>query len=79
MNDDQLVTIASFLTIPEAAITQNALESNGITAFLANAETATMAPWLTRPFCVQLQVPAKDVEEAQVILNEIRLGPALSG
>jgi hypothetical protein len=75
MHDDQLVTIASFQTIPEAAITQNALEANGISAFLANAETATMAPWLTRPLCVQLQVPAKEVEEAQAILKMIKTDP----
>jgi hypothetical protein len=72
MRDDELVTLATYRTVPEASITQNALEANGVKAFLANAVTATNFPHLSMPFEVRLQVAARDLAKAQELLSTIK-------
>ncbi|HEY4234803.1 MAG TPA: hypothetical protein VGM76_15320 [Lacipirellulaceae bacterium] len=72
MRDDELVTLATYRTVPEAAITLNVLEANGIKAFLANATTATMAPHLSMPFEVRLQIAARDIGKAQELLSTLK-------
>src|SRR5207249_616655 len=43
--DDDLVTVATFRTAPEAELAKTALDAEGIEAFVADAETVTM-DWL---------------------------------
>jgi hypothetical protein len=43
--EDDLVTVATFRTAPEAELAKTALDAEGIEAFVADAETVTM-DWL---------------------------------
>jgi hypothetical protein len=76
MGDKDFVTLMTYRTVAEAAIVQAALNSHGVTAYIANAETATMLPYLGTSVDVQLQVAARDVDEANDILRAIKFEDA---
>jgi hypothetical protein len=65
-----LVTISRFQVLPEAEAARMHLQSNGISAFLADAEVVNM-DWLLGNALgyIKLQVPAEQAEEASAILE----------
>jgi Putative prokaryotic signal transducing protein len=66
-----LVTVARFVDSVEASLAKNCLEDAGISAFLADAETATMAWQISNALGgVKLQVAAPDAYRARVVLEE---------
>jgi hypothetical protein len=68
-----IVTIASFHTPWEASLAKNALEAEGITAFLANEATLAASMGVSSPVAaVELQVAQADAERARVVLSQIR-------
>jgi hypothetical protein len=65
-----LVTVASFLDVPEAQLAKQRLELEGIAAFVIGAQTAGVMPFLTGPTGgVRIQVAPGDVERAREILG----------
>ncbi len=67
---DDLVTVASFPDVPEAQLARERLELEGIQAFVADALTAGVMPYLTGSTGgVRLQVGAKDAERAREVLG----------
>ena len=69
--EDDLITIATFRTAPEAELVKTALDAEGITAFIADAETVTM-DWLLGVAIgdVKLQVARRDKYQARAFLAE---------
>jgi hypothetical protein len=69
--EDDLVTVATFGQMPEAEAALFRLQENGLTAYLADTETATLTfagvPALTP---IKLQVPPSQVEQAKALLVE---------
>jgi hypothetical protein len=69
---DELTTIAVFQTPLQAAMARNYLESEGITAFLADDETVSMAWHLTGAVGgVKLCVAADQAHKAQTLLDRL--------
>lgn len=67
---DELVTIASFVTAPEAHEARIELESEGIEAIVADETLVTLAfPGTVGIGGVKLQVKASDVEQATRLLE----------
>ncbi|MEM0895466.1 MAG: DUF2007 domain-containing protein [Verrucomicrobiota bacterium] len=65
-----MVTIANFGTLQEAEMLRLKLASMGINAFIPDAETAGVAPYLfNTPSGVRVQVREDDVEEAMTALD----------
>src|SRR5262245_18208915 len=70
---DDLVIVATFRYLPEAEAARMHLESEGIQAFLADAEIVTM-DWLIANAVgdIKLQVAGRDVEQVKRILNRVQ-------
>jgi hypothetical protein len=67
---DELVTVASFPDVPEAQLARERLELEGVQAFVIDALTAGVMPYLAGSTGgVRLQVVAKDAERAREILG----------
>ncbi len=68
--DDKLVTIATFGNAVEANLAKNRLETAGIRAFLADADTVDMAWQLAGALGgIKLQIPEGDEEVARSLLE----------
>ena len=66
---DDLVTVASFPDVAEAELAKERLELEGIRAFVIDAQTAGVMPFLTSATGgVRVQVEPQDVERAKEIL-----------
>jgi hypothetical protein len=72
-DDDDLVTIATFRTAPEAELVKTALDAEGIQAFIADAETVTM-DWLLGLAIgdVKVQVARRVAAQAREFLAQRR-------
>jgi hypothetical protein len=70
MNENSLITVATYSFPYEAEISRATLESNGIMAFVADAHTINMQ-WLYSNAMggVRVQVQRKNFEAARLILN----------
>jgi hypothetical protein len=67
---DDLVTIASFPDVSEAELARERLALEGIRAFVVDAQTAGVMPFLLNATGgVRVQVEPKDVERAKEILG----------
>jgi hypothetical protein len=70
---DQLVTVESYQFLPEAEAVRMHLESEGIAAVLADAETVSTEWALGNAIgYIKLRVPQSQADAAQVILKELR-------
>lgn len=68
---DNLVTLATFPTAPEAGFVKNILEGEGIRAYLDDDATFTMMSYIGNTLGgVKLDVSAADFERAQQLLAE---------
>jgi hypothetical protein len=68
---DDLVTVASFADVPEAELARERLELEGIAAFVIDAQTAGVMPYLTSATGgVRVQVRPTDIERAREILSD---------
>ena len=68
MSDD-LVTVATFSDLPEAELARERLELEGIRAFVLEAQTAGVMPYVTGSTGIRLQVKPGDAEQAREILD----------
>mgnify|MGYP001239273622 CR=1 FL=1 len=67
---DELVTVATYPDVAEAQLTKERLELEGIRAFVIDAQTAGVMPFLTSATGgVRVQVDAKDQARAREILG----------
>jgi len=67
---DELVTVATFNDVPEAQLARERLELEGIRAFVLDALSEGVMPFLTPSTGgIRLQVEPKDVERAKEILG----------
>jgi hypothetical protein len=65
-----LVTVAAFADVAEAELAKERLELEGILAFVADAQTAGVMPFLTSATGgVRVQVRPADAEKAREILG----------
>jgi ribosomal protein L12E/L44/L45/RPP1/RPP2 len=71
--EEQLVTVETYSFLAQAEAAKLQLEGNGITVFLADAETVNM-DWLLGNAIgnIKLQVPAAQAERALEVLEEMR-------
>jgi len=71
--EEQLVTVETYQFLPQAQAAKLQLEGNGITVFLADAETVNM-DWLLGNAIgnIKLQVPAEHADRALTLLDEMR-------
>jgi hypothetical protein len=69
MNDD-LVTVASFPDVAEAELAKERLELEGIRAFVIDAQTVGVMPYLVGSSGgVRVQVAPADLERAREVLG----------
>jgi hypothetical protein len=70
---DEIVTIATFQSLPEAEACKLRLESEGLTVLLTDAETIR-TDWLLSNAIgsIKVQVPSAQVENASILLEQIR-------
>jgi hypothetical protein len=70
---DDLVTVATFPSLPEAEAGKLRLEAEGLTVFLADAEIVSM-DWLLGNAIgyIKLQVPRSQAEQAAALLEQMR-------
>jgi hypothetical protein len=69
MNED-LVTVVAFPDVAEAELAKDRLELEGIRAFVIDAQTAGVMPYLTGVSGgVRVQVASADLERAREILG----------
>lgn len=67
---DDPVTVASFPDVAEAQLAKERLELEGIVAFVIDAQTAGVMPFLTSSTGgVRVQVKRSDVDKAREILS----------
>jgi hypothetical protein len=67
---DELVTVASYPDVAEAELAKERLELEGIRAFVIDAQTAGVMPFLTGATGgVRVQVEPKDVERSREVLG----------
>ena len=66
---NRLVTLTSYLTVHDAEVARGVLEAAGIDAVIAEENTSSIAPHLTRPGA-RLQVLEEQAAEAARILSE---------
>jgi hypothetical protein len=66
---DDLVTVTSFSDVSEAELARERLALEGVRAFVIDAQTAGVMPYLTGATGVRLQVEPKDLESAKEILG----------
>jgi hypothetical protein len=72
MSEPDLVTVATFPDAPLAQLARERLELEGIAAFVADAMTAGVMPFLTSATGgVRVQVKADDAERAREILGTV--------
>ncbi len=65
-----LVTVAAFADVAEAELAKERLELEGVLAFVADAQTAGVMPYLTSTTGgVRVQVRPEDAEKAREILG----------
>jgi hypothetical protein len=71
--EEQLVTVETYSFLPQAQAAKLQLEGNGITVFLADAETVNM-DWLLGNAIgnIKLQVPAEQAERALEVLDDMK-------
>ena len=70
MTDEDLVTVAAFAGVAEAQLARERLELEGILAFVADAQTSGVMPFLTSATGgVRVQVKQEDAERAREILR----------
>jgi hypothetical protein len=66
---DDLITVASFPDVAEAELARERLELEGIRAFVIDAQTAGVMPFLTNAIGgIRVQVEPQDAERAKEIL-----------
>jgi hypothetical protein len=69
-DDDVLVTVAAFADVPEAQLARERLALEGIRAFVMDAITSGVMPFLTSATGgVRVQVKPEDAERAKEILG----------
>jgi ribosomal protein L12E/L44/L45/RPP1/RPP2 len=70
----ELVTVATYRTLPEAEAARLHLEAEGLTTFLADAETVAM-DWLLANAVgnIKLQVPPAQAEAAAALLEQMHV------
>ena len=69
-DQQDLVTVATFPDVAEAELAKGRLQLEGIAAFVIDAQTAGVMPFLTGSTGgVRLQVRAENAEQAREILN----------
>lgn len=69
----ELVTVATFASLPEAAAARVALESAGISVFTADSETISMDWMLANAIgWVKLDVPAAEAVRARELIEQAR-------
>jgi hypothetical protein len=67
---DELITVASFPDVSEAELARERLELEGVRAFVVNAQTSGVMPFLTSSTGgVRVQVQPQDLERAREILE----------
>jgi hypothetical protein len=67
---DELITVASFTDVSEAELARERLELEGIRAFVVDAQTAGVMPFLTSSTGgVRVQVQPQDLERAREVLE----------
>ncbi|HEY3822827.1 MAG TPA: DUF2007 domain-containing protein [Polyangiaceae bacterium] len=66
---DELVTVATFKDTPEAQLARERLELEGIRAFVIDAQTGGVMPYLAESMGIRLQVEPQDAERAREILG----------
>jgi hypothetical protein len=67
---DELVTVTSFTDVAEAELARERLELEGIRAFVVDAQTAGVMPYLTSSTGgVRVQVKPEDLERAREVLG----------
>jgi hypothetical protein len=67
---DELVTVATYPDVAEAQLAKERLELEGIRAFVVDAQTAGVMPFLTSSTGgVRVQVDSRDAERAREILG----------
>ncbi len=66
---DELVTVATFMDVPEAQLAKERLESEGIEAFVPDALGGGVMPFLAQSSGVRVQVKAQDAARAREILG----------
>ncbi len=64
-----LVTVATFTDLPEAELARERLELEGIRAFVLDAQTAGVMPYVTGSTGIRLQVEPQEAERAKEILG----------
>jgi hypothetical protein len=70
---EELVIVERYRFLPEAEAARMYLESEGITAFLADAETVNMDWFLANAIGnIKLQVPSAQAETARALLDRLR-------
>jgi hypothetical protein len=68
----ELVTVATYRFLPEAEAARIHLEAEGLTTFLADAETVAMDWFLANAVGnIKLQVPSAQAEAAAALLDEM--------
>ncbi|MGH7293969.1 MAG: putative signal transducing protein [Polyangiaceae bacterium] len=66
---DELVTVATFADVAEAELARERLELEGIRAFVIDAQTAGVMPYVTGATGIRLQVEPANLERAREILG----------
>ncbi|MBV9949287.1 MAG: DUF2007 domain-containing protein [Myxococcales bacterium] len=67
---DELVTVATFPDTPEAELARERLELEGVRAFVVDAQTGGVMPYLVSSTGgVRVQVASTDLERAKQILG----------
>jgi hypothetical protein len=69
---DELVMVASFLTIQEAKMARGFLESNGFAVFLGDEAMVPLSPIVGS---VKLRVREQDAEAARELLADVEAHP----
>jgi hypothetical protein len=70
---DDLVTVAAYPDAAEALLAKERLELEGVRAFVLDAQTAGVMPYLTSSTGgVRVQVAARDLQKACEILGVVR-------
>ena len=69
-SDVDLVTVATFPDVSQAELARERLEGEGVRAFVIDAQTTGVMPYLANAMGgVRLQVDPKDEEKAREILG----------
>jgi hypothetical protein len=73
---DELVTVATFMTVQEAVMARGFLEANGVGVFMADEAMSRIASYLI-PMTggIRLQVRREDAETARELLADVESDP----